>query len=236
MDSTPYYPAITFIACIFTTFGFLYYAITQASQAKDNTGIIFSTYTIIWTFLLIVLSSQNFFAHFEMPPRLILFVLAPLTVIITLFSFQKSRQFIARMPITTLTYIHIVRVPVEIVLWWLYTYGVVSEAMTFQGINYDIVSGISAPFAGLFLVGMRSKSRLAAILWNVIAMVLLFNIVITSVRATPYFYNPQVFDQPNLAIFHFPYLMLPLFIVPAVLFCHLASLYQLIFIPAKEEY
>lgn len=235
MNATPYYPAVTFIACILTTFGFLYYAVVQAGTEKNNIGIIFTTYVAVWTFILFLLGSRGFFTQFEMPPRLILFLLIPLALIIILFSREKTRNFIARMPITTLTYIHIVRVPVEIVLWWLYAHGVVSEAMTFQGVNYDIISGISAPFAGLFLVGLRSKSRLAAITWNLIAMVLLFNIVITAIRATPYFFDPYVFDQPNLAVFHFPYVMLPLFIVPAVLFCHIASLYQLIARRLKDD-
>lgn len=150
-----------------------------------------------------------------------------------LLSIRQSREFIAKMPITTLTYVHIIRVPVEIVLWWLFINGVVAELMTFQGLNYDILSGISAPFAGLFLVGMKSKSKFAAVIWNLITLALLVNIVFRAIQATPYFYDVALYDQPNIAVFYFPYILLPLFIVPTVFFCHFASLYKLIF--TKEE-
>lgn len=236
MDNAPYYPAITFISCVITTCGFLIYAISRASTPRSNTTIIFGTYLSLWIFITITLGSQDFFVNFEMPPRLILFALLPLALIVLLFSYSKTRAFIGLMPVTTLTYIHMVRVPVEIVLWWLYAHGVVSEAMTFQGINYDIVTGISAPFAGIFIVGVKSKTHIAAMLWHFMGLVFLGNIVVISIRCSPYFFDVAHFDLPNLAVFHFPYLLLPLFIVPALLFCHLAALYQLILTAGEEKY
>lgn len=140
-----------------------------------------------------------------------------------------------KMPLTTLTYIHIIRVPVEIVLWWLYKEGQVGVLLTFEGINYDIVSGITAPFAGLFLVGMRSKSKFGALAWNVIALGLLVSIVYHAVLSTPYPFQKFGFEQPNVAVFHFPYIWLPTFVVPAVLFCHIASIYKLITSKDEEE-
>lgn len=95
--------------------------------------------------------------------------------IVLLFVFKPSRTFIEKLPITTLTYIHIVRVPIEIVLWWLFINSAVSETMTFEELNYDILSGISAPFVGLFFVDLKSKSCFATIIWNLLAMGLLVN-------------------------------------------------------------
>ena len=104
---------------------------------------------------------------------------------------------------------------------------VIPENITFEGVNYDILSGISAPFAGIFLVGMRSKSRIGAIIWNIGALALLSNVAFRAISATPYFFDPSSFDVPNIAVFYFPYVMIPGFVVPAVLFCHVVSIVKL---------
>ncbi len=190
---------------------------------------------LFWLGLVSLLTFQDYFLDFDFrPPRLFLFLAFLLLTIAALLIHPKSRAFIGCMPITTLTYLHIVRVPVEIVLWWLFLNGAVAEAMTFEGINYDILSGISAPFAGLFLLGTKRKHKIAAVVWNLVTLLLLVNIVFTAIKASPYFFDPQYFDQPNIAVFHFPYILLPLFVVPAVLFCHIASFYQLIMVKDKK--
>lgn len=232
----PSYVSLTFIACVLTCVGFLYYATNTLSGEKNNAPVITTTFVAIWLFIITILSLQGFFLDFDFrPPKLFIFLGILMLIIIGLFAFPRTRVIIAQMPITTLTYLHIVRVPVEIVLWWLFIHGAVAESMTFQGVNYDILSGISAPFAGLFLVGMKSKSKLAAIIWNVLTLGLLVNIVSRAIQATPYFHNPLMDAQPNIAVFYFPYVLLPLFVVPVVFFCHIASFYQLIFIKEEEE-
>ena len=132
-------------------------------------------------------------------------------------------------PITTLHYLHIIRVPVEMVLFWLSIELVVPKIMTFEGANFDIISGISAPFAAVFMVGTRSKTKTGAVIWNLLALALLANIVFIAISHTPYFYTATTEVPANLAVFFFPYLLLPCFVVPAVLFAHLVSLNQLLF-------
>lgn len=235
MENIPQYVSVTFFACVIATFGFLYYAYDRASE-KGTATVFFTTLISVWIFIISLLTFQGFFENFEArPPRLILFVLPTLLVVLLSLIIRSSRKVIDKMPITTLTYIHIIRVPIEIVLWWLYVNGAVAESMTFEGLNYDILSGISAPFAGLFLVGLKSKSRISAILWNLITLALLVNIVFHALLATPYFYNPPPSAQANIAVFHFPFVLLPTFVVPAIFFCHVASLYKLIRFPQNTE-
>jgi hypothetical protein len=59
-------------------------------------------------------------------------------------------------------------------------------------------------------------------IWNWICLALLLNIVVRAVLSAPSPIQQFAFDQPNIAILHFPFVFLPGFIVPAVLFCHLA--------------
>jgi len=64
-------------------------------------------------------------------------------------------------------------------------------------------------------------------LWNVICLGLLFNIVINAILSAPTIFQAQAFDQPNIGVFYFPFVWLPCFIVPAVLFSHLVCLKKL---------
>ena len=108
--------------------------------------------------------------------------------------------------------------------------------MTFEGSNLDILSGISAPFAAVFMVGARSNSKIGAIVWNLVALGLLINIVSIAISYMPYFYTPSGGDLANLGVFYFPYVLLPTFVVPVVLFSHLVSLYQLFFKKDQSQY
>jgi hypothetical protein len=72
-------------------------------------------------------------------------VLPPLLGIAGLFMSPKGRKFIDGLDLKSLTILHTIRIPVELVLFFLFTYKAVPELMTFEGRNFDILSGITAP-------------------------------------------------------------------------------------------
>ncbi len=113
------------------------------------------------------------------------------------------------------------------VLYWLFIGGLVPEVMTFEGRNFDIVSGLTAPFA-YWLGFRRGRTNLALLIaWNIFALLLLINIVGTAIAAFPGPMQQIAFEQPNRGILYFPFAWLPGIIVPIVLFSHLAALWQL---------
>jgi len=230
MNNVPSYVPGTFIAIVVAILSFITYAIKQASPGKKNlTPSISVTILLAWVFLVSVLTFNSFFQNYSLPPRLLFFLLVPTGFITILFLRPKSRKFLQDMPLTTLHYIHIVRVPVEMVLWWLSVWLLIPKEMTFEGANLDIISGISAPFAAVFMVGSRSKNRVGGVIWNLLSLGLLINIVARAIRFSPYYFTPENTEIGNTGIFYFPYILLPTFVVPVILFAHLVSLYQLIF-------
>jgi hypothetical protein len=68
----------------------------------------------------------------------------------------------------------------------------------------------------------------AILIWNFICLGLLVNIVVNALLSAPSPLQKFAFDQPNIAILYFPYSWLPTFVVPLVLFAHLASIQQLL--------
>ena len=230
MDNIPSYIPGSFIAIVVAVLSFIIYAVSQAALGKRNlTPSISVTLLLAWIFLVSLLTFKGFFEDYSSPPRLIFFLAGPILFILVLFIHPGSRKFLQKMPLTTLHYIHIIRVPVEVVLLWLSVWFLIPKEMTLEGANLDIISGISAPFAAVFMVGSRSKSRVAAVIWNLLALALLLNIVARAIILSPYFFTPSGSEVGNTGVFFFPYILLPTFIVPAILFSHLVSLYQLIF-------
>lgn len=158
MTDLPGYISLTFIGVVVATVSFLYFSLDQANKkhSKNKNGIIIGGLALL-IILVSVLTMNGFFENFESrPPRLFLFVGPTILATVILLIVPSTRAFLAAMPIASLTYIHIIRIPVEIVLWWLYKHGGVPEAMTFEGVNYDILTGITAPFAALFRSAKKS--------------------------------------------------------------------------------
>ncbi len=161
------------------------------------------------------------------PPKIMLMGIFPaILAIALLFLSQKGRRFIDSLPIRHLTYLNVVRIPVEIVLYWLFLHRAVPELMTFSGRNFDIIAGITSPVMAYFVTTEQKAGRNAMLAWNFICLGLLINIVANALFSTPSPIQQFAFEQPNIAILNFPFSWLPTFMVPIVLFGHLASIRQ----------
>lgn len=225
-DLPLYIPAL-FIATTFLTLAFLYFAC-------KSSGLKISNFLLLcipaWLALTAVLANNGLFSTDtrSMPPKFAVAVLPPLLIILIAFLTKAGRAFIDSVSLKAVTYLHVVRIPVELGLYWLFVYKAVPQLMTFEGRNFDVISGITAP-AIAYLVFNRQKGGKALLLaWNFLALGLLINIVANAVLSAPFAFQKFGFDQPNIAVLHFPFVWLPAFIVPAVLFCHLVSIRQLL--------
>lgn len=227
-ETLPGYISIVFILTTFATIGFLFYAIRQVGTKTTAAAILVGAVSF-WLFFTGTAALSGFYSNTDsLPPRLFLLGALPsLLMIAVYFAFFRS-SFVEKLPLKTLTLLSLVRIPVEIVIYWLFQNRMMPEAMTFEGWNYDILSGISAPV--IFLIAFRGGeiNRTVLIIWNFAALVLLFIVVTTAIVALPSPMQQIAFDQPNRAVLHFPFVWLPSIVVPIVLFSHLASLWQLL--------
>ncbi len=179
-----------------------------------------------------LISASGFYKDFStVPPR---FVLAPApSVLAVLFIVFFKPAWLGALSLKRLTWLHVVRVFVELVLLGLYYDKQVPRQMTFAGTNFDILAGLTAPVVAwtCFRGGKPKKTPL--IIWNVICLGLLVNIVVTAALSTPTPLQQLNFSMPNVAIAYFPFVWLPAFVVPAVLFAHLATLRVLLSKPGN---
>jgi hypothetical protein len=144
-----------------------------------------------------------------------------------MFLLESGRKFIDSLNIETLTILHILRLPVEITLYYLLLAELIPESMTFEGSNFDIISGITAPVIYYFVFVLRKIGARILLIWNFLCLVLLLNVVITAILSVPTPFQQFAFDQPNIGVGYFPFVLLPAALVPIVFLSHLASIRQL---------
>lgn len=221
MENLPNYISIAFILTTLLTLWLLY----KAAHYSKPVIII----TLLWLALQVALSMSGFYTITTgVPPRFAFLLVPPVLFIILLFSIKRARTTITGFDVKTLTLLHIVRIPVELVLYSLYLHKVVPEIMTFHGRNFDILIGLSAPVIYYFGFVKKATNRKVVLAWNIIGLLSLVNIVITAVLSGPFAFQKFGFDQPNVALFYFPFVWLPGFIVPVAWFAHLATIRSLI--------
>lgn len=221
MANLPAYIKVVFVLTTFLT-AWLFYKATPASKAT-------SVLLIIWLALQAFIARTGFYTITStVPPRLFLAVLPPLFLIMLLFILPTGRKFLDRLNPKTLTILHVIRVPVELVLFWLYVQKAVPQLMTFEGRNFDILAGLSAPLIFYFGYIKKRIGKTGLLTWNLVCLGLLVNIVANAVLSAPFPFQMFAFDQPNIAVFYDPFVWLPGCVVPLVLLSHLATIRQLL--------
>ena len=161
-------------------------------------------------------------------------MLPPLLLIVILFATAKGRAFVDSLDPKWLTYLHTVRFPVELTLFWLFVYKQVPEIMTFEGRNLDILSGLTAPLVAYFGFQKRVLGKNILLIWNIVCIGLLVNIVSIAILSVPSPFQKFGFEQPNVGVMYFPFVWLPGCVVPLVLFSHLATIRHLLKTPSNK--
>jgi hypothetical protein len=219
MQNMPLYISILFIISV----AYTVYSFWNASKRYKITLPVI----LAWLTLQGILAFSGFYLDTKgTPPKFVLAIAPALIAIVLLFITKKGRMFIDKFDIIQLSLLHVVRIPVEIVLYWLCLYKAVPHVITFEGQNFDILSGITAPLAWYMAKRYRNTTFLLA--WNIICLALLLNVVVTAILAAPFDFQQIAFNQPTIAILYFPFVWLPACVVPLVLFSHLIAIRQLI--------
>ncbi len=221
MENLPSYICIAFVLTTLLTVFFFYEA-----ASRSRTALII---LLVWITLQALISTTGFYTITNsLPPRFLLLVVPPLFTIVLLFNTAKGKVFIDLLDVKALTLLHIVRIPVELVLYGLFIYKKVPELMTFDGRNLDMLSGLSAPFIYYFGYIKQKITPKVILVWNIVCLGLLLNIVVYAVLSTPVPFQEFAFDQPNIAVLYFPFIWLPCCVVPLVLLSHLVSIRRML--------
>src|ERR1700722_10401764 len=154
-----------------------------------------------------------------LPPRLLAAVGPPMVLLgIVLFT-GEGRCFMDGMSLKWSVLLHSIRILVEVNLYVLFLFRQVPVQMTFEAGNLDILIGLTAP-AILWAFIKGHVSRRGLLIWNSVALLSVLNALGRAMLSAPFRFQRFAFDQPTIAILYFPFVLLPAFLVPAVLLCH----------------
>ena len=208
-------------------------AVLKRTNLERNTQnkIFFGTTFILvtWVGLLTALSINGFFSDFsKLPPRPALAMLIPLPIIIFIAFSKTGTQLLQTVPSHWLVFMQSFRIVVELLLLFAFMSGKLPVQMTFEGRNFDVLTGVLALPVGYLIARKKNYSSKLIIAFNIIGIVLLLNILVIAVLSMPtsirYFMN----EPSNTLVAQFPFILLPGVLVPIAYTMHIFSLRQLL--------
>jgi hypothetical protein len=207
-------PIIAFF--LFTTLLVLF-VFTKAVRGSKMAILV----SVLWMFVQSGLSLSGFYLVTNtLPPHFFAAVVPPIIIIIATFLTAAGRRFLDKMELEWCILLHSTRVFVELNLYCLFVYKQVPKQMTFEGGNLDILVGITAPL--IWWAFRRGKvGRTGLLVWTSLSLLSVLNAFTRAILSAPFRFQRFGFDQPTVAVLHFPFVLLPAFIVPVAILCHL---------------
>ncbi|TMI62407.1 MAG: hypothetical protein E6H07_13385 [Bacteroidetes bacterium] len=221
------------LACIALIIKGLQAVLKRTGWEETRRKRIFTISTVailLWAVLLSVLSFQDFFSDFSsLPPKPALAILIPLPIVLLIAFSKKGTQLLQSIPPHWLIWMQSFRIMVELLLLLAFLNNKLPVQMTFEGRNFDILTGLLALPVGYLLARRKSNASKLAIFYNFLGILLLINILVIAVLSMPtsirYFMN----EPANTLVAEFPFILLPGVLVPLAYTLHIFSLRQLFF-------
>lgn len=187
-----------------------------------------------WSLIQCIVASSGFYHDTESFPPHFLVAIIPPFLLVWLGVYRKQKLPIDNSNcflFSTLT--HSIRLPVELTLFYLFQYGMVPELMTFEGRNFDILAGITAPFISWFYTKRKISNRIL-LYWNIISLLLVLFVLVNGILSARLPIQILALDNPTIGLEYAPFVLLPSLIVPVVVYTHIIDIIKLLHIIKKK--
>lgn len=154
------------------------------------------------------------------PPRILVVPLTAFAAVVLITRRAGFRRLVAQTPLAWVVGLQGFRVGVELLLYGLHVDGRAPVQLTFEGRNFDILAGLTAPLVAWALASSHRWARALAWVWNVISAALLANIIFTAATSVP---GPLFLDWQGgafTAVTTWPVVWIPGFLAPVAVFLH----------------
>ena len=179
-----------------------------------------------WLTLTWALAASGTLRRFDMaPPPLVVLLLSVVALGVGIGCSPLGTRLVRGLPLAALVGAQVFRLPLELLMHEAYVEGLMPVQMSYSGMNFDILTGISAGILAPALAGTRVPRWIVGG-WNLLGFALLVNIVTIAVLSTPLF---RWFgdDRLNTWVTYPPYVWLPAVMVLAALTGHILVLRKL---------
>lgn len=201
----------------------------QKFQERTQTQLLFPTFArLALLALLFGTGSASLFGIFgpeNQDPYRLLYAIAPAILVWGGFVvFRSFHEIMDHVPLQWILLVQMFRIGVEVYLFYLFRWGLMPRAITWEGQNFDVIVGMSAPLLAVMYYFLGYRARWTLFAWNAVGILTVVNAARIGLLATPSpFYHPE-FEPMNRAIQFFPYIWLPVFLVPFAITSHVVAL------------
>jgi hypothetical protein len=157
------------------------------------------------------------------PPLPMLLALPAVGLVMFCTRSRFGERLAGAIPAYVLMGLQAFRIVVELTLHELSAIGLVPRMLTYEGANFDVVIGLSAPLAAWLLATKRLAPR-GAIAWNLIGIVMVANVVVRSILTTPGPTHLIDTEIANQAVTLFPYTFIPGLLAPLAVVLHVLAI------------
>ena len=179
---------------------------------------------LVWLLYIIIMVKMGWVSGFNLPPKGPLFIVFPAILIAIGVNQTKVLQ---RARLYTPWYLPVIlqsfRVLVELLIYGGFINGVLPQRATFEGLNYDILVGLSAIVMGV-LIKTSILKRWAILTWNFVAMMILSVTAYSFIHT--YYFTDYVSNGGSAEFLNLPYILLPGVLLPIAVFFHIFSIQQ----------
>jgi hypothetical protein len=228
---------ITQLGFIALTFIFFYLLVKTAYDALPKTSLSpeaqrkFKNNVLIsligWAMVVSVASLTGFAGNFKIFPLNIAPLLFVPLISVIWFTFSNTlKELVKHIEPHQIIRLQVFRVFVELLLWALFIQNLLPIQMSFEGRNFDILAGLTAPVVAYLALHKKVSKRLL-IGWNLVCLGLLINIVTIAILSMPTPFRYFMNEPSNTVVTLFPFIFLPTFLVPLAYMLHFFSLRQL---------
>jgi hypothetical protein len=217
---------IAFVALVLALALLLVVGVAQAGRALGEPAAQRSRWTLgtaigiaAWLALTGALSASGVLRREQLPPPVALFAGGSMLVAIVAAFSPLGTRLVRGVPIAALVGVQGFRLPLELVLHAWKEQGVLPVQMTFEGHNFDIVSGVLALVTAAWL--LRKTSPAAIWLFNTVGFALLLAVASIAMLSSPLPIRAYHNEPAVLLAFYFPYGWIIPICVGGALFAHL---------------
>jgi hypothetical protein len=203
---------------------------SQFSLKKQQQIFIGTIITLlIWLVSINLLACKGYLSDFStLPPKITLLLIPPMLIwLIVTWKSITLKIVLNHVSPHWIIYLQSFRIFVELLLWKQFMIGVTPIQMTFEGRNFDILVGLTAPIIGFLYVKDKVRFRKLALIWNFAGMALLINILVIAVLSFPTKFRYFMNEPSNTFVTEFPGILLPGLLVMIAYTMHYFSIKQL---------
>lgn len=213
---------------LYISFSFVLLAMYSVFAFSKSNNLKPSTLPIVlgWSLLICVLSYLGVY-HYQEGDSISRFGLVLIPIIIFIIYLLRNKSFREKKDFKWSTAVHIVRFPVELLLFQLAIREWLPMEMTYKGWNFDIIPGLIAVILVLWM-NYKEVNRKLLLAWNIIGLFLILFILTNGILSQELLYQKFGYSLPNKGIAYSPIILLAGVIVPIVIYTHISDIIKLL--------